>query len=146
MSISPAGTGRKFVDNPRHYRDERTLGLVKEVSSKVSQHEIFRQTGIQFMEINSLYQLYAAQRDIPHVLEEASNLLFMPDLFNYFLTGSMAAERTIASTSQFYDPVKKQFATDMLRTLGIQAGFLPLLIDPGRELAPVLPAVSDAAA
>ncbi len=136
------GRDGSLLDNPRHYRDKRTLGLIKEVSEKVPQEEIFRQSGIQFMEINSLYQLYAAQRDLPQVLAEASTLLFMPDLFNYFLTGAMAAERTIASTSQFYNPVKKQFATDMLRKLGIHAGFLPPLIDPGRPLAPLLPHVA----
>ena len=86
--------------------------------------EIFQNTGIQFMEINSLYQLFAAQRDMPKTLSQATHLLFMPDLFNYFLTGALRAERTIASTSQFYNPVKKQFATDMLRKLGLQAGYL----------------------
>ncbi len=63
----------------------------------------------------------------------------MPDLFNYFLTGVSRAERTIASTSQFYDPVKKQFATDMLRKLGLHAGYLAQLVDPGTDLGPVLP-------
>jgi rhamnulokinase len=137
------GPDGSLLDNPRHYRDERTVGLVEEVSTKVPAKEIFRQSGVQFMEINSLYQLYAAQRDSPHVLAHASHLVFMPDLFNYFLTGVIAAERTIASTSQFYDPVKKRFATDMLRALGIQAGFLPRLIDPGMELAPLLPSLAE---
>jgi rhamnulokinase len=137
------GPDGSLLDNPRHYRDERTVGLIKEVCAKVPRKEIFRQSGVQFMEINSLYQLYAAQRDLPHVLRDASQLLFMPDLFNYFLTGAVASERTIASTSQFYDPVKKQFATDMLRALGIQAGFLTRLIDPGMELAPLLPAITE---
>ncbi|MGH9583780.1 MAG: rhamnulokinase, partial [Bryobacteraceae bacterium] len=73
----------------------------------------------------------------------ASKLLFMPDLFNYFLTGAFVSERTIASTSQFYDPVHKRIATDMLRKLGIHASFLPELIDPGTELGPVLPYISD---
>lgn len=139
------GRDGSLLDNPRHYRDERTVGLIREVRSHIPDAELFRQSGIQFMEINSLYQLYAAQRDLPHVLAEASHLLFMPDLFNYFLTGCMAAERTIASTSQFYDPARKQFATDMLRKLGIQAGFLPPLMDPGRELAPLLPSLAEAA-
>jgi rhamnulokinase len=133
------GTDGCLIDNPRHYRDQRTSGLIREVAAKVPLDEVFRQTGIQFMEINSLYHLYAIHKNSPHLLEQASHLLFMPDLFNYFLTGAMASERTIASTSQFYDPTKKQFATDMLRSLGIHAGFLPRLIDPGMELAPVLP-------
>lgn len=139
------GRDGSLIDNPRHYRDERTFGLIEEVRSHIPDAELFRQSGIQFMEINSLYQLYAAQRDIPRVLAETSHLLFMPDLFNYFLTGAIAAERTIASTSQFYDPARKQFATDMLRKLGIHAGFLPPLIEPGRELAPLLPRLAESA-
>jgi rhamnulokinase len=137
------GEDGSLLDNPRHYRDARNIGISKEVFGKVPRAEIFRETGIQFMEINSLYQLYAAQRDTPHVLEQASHLLFMPDLFNYFLTGAFACERTIASTSQFYDPVKKKFATDMLRKLGIGGGFLGKLADPGTELGPVLPYVAE---
>ncbi len=133
-----------LLDNPRHYRDQRTTKLVDEVTTKLPRHEIFRQSGTQFMEINSLYQLYAMQRDAPHVLAQAAHLVFMPDLFNYFLTGAIACERTIASTSQFYNPVKKQFSTDMLRALGIHGAFLPRLIDPGLELAPVHPAISEA--
>jgi rhamnulokinase len=128
-----------LLENPRHYRDQRTAGLIRKVAAQVPLDEVFRHSGIQFMEINSLYQLCAVQRDAPHVLERASHLLFMPDLFNYFLTGAIASERTIASTSQFYDPVTKQFAVEMLRALGIQPTFLTRLIDPGVALAPLLP-------
>ncbi len=137
------GADGSLLDNPRHYRDTRNVGTFKEVFAKVPRREVFRQTGIQFMEINSLYQLHAMQRDMPQVLANASQLLFMPDLFNYFLTGALASERTIASTSQFYNPAKKQFATDMLRQLGIAGGFLAPLTDPGTELGPVLPYVAE---
>jgi len=132
-----------LLDNPRHYRDARTNGTLKDVFAKVSRAEIFKNTGVQFMEINSLYQLFAAQRDMPKALEKASHLLFMPDLFNYFLTGAFRAERTIASTSQFYDPAKKEFATDMLRKLGLHAGYLAALVDPGTDLGPLLPYVAE---
>ena len=132
-----------LLDNPRHYRDTRTHGSLPEVFEKVPRAEIFQNTGIQFMEINSLYQLFAAQRDMPKTVAQASHLLFMPDLFNYFLTGAFRAERTIASTSQFYDPVKKQFATDMLRKLGLHGGYLAPLVDPGSDLGPVLPYVAE---
>jgi rhamnulokinase len=132
-----------LIDNPRHYRDTRTNGALKDVFAKVPRAEIFKNTGVQFMEINSLYQLFAAQRDMPKALERASHLLFMPDLFNYFLTGAFRAERTIASTSQFYDPAKKEFATDMLRKLGLHAGYLAALVDPGTDLGPLLPYVAE---
>lgn len=128
--------------NPRHYRDCRTEGVPAEVFKTIPRSEIFRQTGIQMMDINSLYHLYAVNRDSPETLQAAAKLLFMPDLFNYFLTGVCAAERTVASTSQFYDPVKKRFATDMLRKLGITGGFFPELIEPATELGPVLPQIA----
>jgi rhamnulokinase len=133
----------ELLHMPRHYRDPRTVGTFAEVFEAVPRTEIFRQTGIQFMEINSLYQLWVYQRDSPELLSRASKLLFTPDLFNYFLTGTYAAERTIASTSQFYDPVKRGFATDMLRKLGITSSFFPELMDPGSELGPVLPYAAD---
>jgi rhamnulokinase len=132
-----------LMDGPRHYRDTRTSGIFQKMFEKVPQAEIFKNTGVQFMEINSLCQLYAAQRDMPKTMEEVSHLLFMPDLFNYFLTGASRAERTIASTSQFYDPVKKEFATDMLRKLGLHAGYLAALVDPGADLGPLLPCVAE---
>jgi rhamnulokinase len=132
-----------LLDNPRHYRDSRNSSAFLQVLEKVPRAEIFKNSGVQFMDINSLYQLYAAQRDMPKTLERAAHLLFMPDLFNYFLTGAFRAERTIASTSQFYDPVKKQFATDMLRKLGLHAGYLAALVDPGEDLGPVLPYIAE---
>jgi rhamnulokinase len=132
-----------LLDNPRHYRDSRTNGAFEQVFEIVPRSEIFRNTGVQFMEINSLYQLFAAQRDMPNTLDKASHLLFMPDLFNYFLTGAIRAERTIASTSQFYDPVNKRFATNMLRKLGLHAGYLAALVDPGTDLGPVLPYIAE---
>jgi rhamnulokinase len=133
----------ELLHNPRHYRDARTDGVMEEVFVRVPRIQIYEQTGLQFMPINSLYQLYCIQRDSPELLDAASQLLFMPDLFNYFLTGTVAVERTIASTSQFYDPTRKAFATDLLRQLDISAKFLPGLIDPGMELGSVLPYVAE---
>lgn len=137
------GGDGSLIANPRHYRDARTRGVPEEVFRTVSRDEVFRQTGVQFMNINSLYQLYALRQDSPQLLGVTSKLLFMPDLFNYFLTGSFASERTIASTSQFYDPLNKCFATAMLQKLGIHGAFLAELADPGTELGPVLPYVSE---
>jgi rhamnulokinase len=137
------GGDGSLIANPRHYRDARTHGVPEQVFVTVPRREVFRQTGIQFMDINSLYQLYALRQDSPHLLGLTSKLLFMPDLFNYFLTGSFASERTVASTSQFYDPLNKCFATAMLEKLGIHSGFMAELTDPGTEVGPVLPYVSE---
>jgi rhamnulokinase len=138
------GADGALIDNPRHYRDGRTVGLPEEMFATVPRAEIFAATGIQFMELNSLYQLWAVHRQAPWLLAHSKALLFMPDLFNYFLCGRMAAERTIASTSQFYDPTRGQFSTDLLEKLDIPIGFLPELVDPGQHLGWLRPAVAEA--
>ena len=137
------GPDGALIENPRHYRDRRTHAIGESLFRELPREEIFAETGIQFMELNSLYQLYAIQKQNPWLLERASKLLFMPDLLTYFLTGVQCSERTIASTSQFYNPRTRAFTTDMLRKLGITAGFLAELVDPGTPLGPVLPLVAE---
>jgi len=137
------GADGGILANPRHYRDPRTNGLSAEVFAIAPKHEVFQTTGIQVMEINSLYQLFSIHRESPGLLDAAAKLLFMPDLFNYFLTGVECSERTIASTSQFYNPVSGRFATDLLRRLGITASFLAELVDPGTQLGEILPYLAE---
>lgn len=137
------GEHGELLGTPRNYRDGRTAGVRERVFEILARDEIFRQTGVQFLDINSLYQLWAARRDSPKLLEAASKLLFMPDLFNYFLTGRCASERTIASTSQFYDPVRGCFATDLLQKIGLRTDLLCELIEPGTELGRLLPHVAE---
>ena len=131
-----------LIDNPRHYRDVRTAGIEESLFRAVPRSEIFAHTGIQFMELNSLYQLYAVRQQAPWLLDRARALLFMPDLFNYFLSGAMRSERTIASTSQFYDPAACRFSTELLGKLSIPTGFLAPLIEPGERLGCLLPHVA----
>jgi rhamnulokinase len=138
------GADGALLDNPRHYRDVRTVGLPEKLFDTVPRADVFAATGIQFMELNSLYQLWSVQRQTPWLLAQAKALLFMPDLFNYFLCGTMASERTIASTSQFYDPARGRFATELLTKLGIPTGFLADLIEPGQRLGTVLTPISNA--
>jgi rhamnulokinase len=137
------GADGGLLANPRHYRDSRTDALPEAVFAIIPKHEVFAATGIQVMQINSLYQLFSIQRKSPALLGAAAKLLFMPDLLNYFLTGVECSERTIASTSQFYNPVTGQFATDLLRRLGITPSFLAELVDPGTQLGAILPHVAD---
>ena len=120
---------------PFHYRDSRTDGQMDAVFAKVPQQEVFEATGIQFMQINTLFQLYAERGG--ERFGQAQKLLFMPDLFNYLLTGEARCERSIASTSQCYNPVAHEWASDMLARLGL--GDVPWaeLIDAGTVLGPV---------
>ncbi len=133
-------TGR-LLGNPYHYRDHATDGMMEQAFARVSRREIYAATGIQFMQLNTLYQLFArVLAGDPH-LEWADTLLFTPDLFHYWLTGRKAAEYTIASTSQMLDPYSRAWATDLLGRLDIPAHFLPPLIDPGLVWGDLLPEV-----
>jgi rhamnulokinase len=132
------GRDGALVDNPRHYRDARNQGQMERTFACVPKEQIYAETGLQFMQFNSLFQWHAMRLAKSPALEVAETLLFMPDLFNYFFTGVARAERTIASTSQFYDPVRQAFADDLLRKLGLNPAILPPLIDPGTLLGPLL--------
>ena len=122
---------------PYHYRDHRTDGVMERAFETVPRDEIYRVTGIQFMQINSLYQLMALRLANSPLLDAARSLLFTPDLLHFWLTGRKANELSIASTSQFYDPHKRAFATDLLERLGIPTHFLQELVPPGTCLGPL---------
>jgi rhamnulokinase len=140
------GADGALADNPRHYRDARTNGVMEKVFETVPRAEVFAQTGIQFMQFNSLYQFYALKLAGSPALAAARTLLFMPDLLNYWLTGVARAELTIASTSQFYDPRKRTWAYDLLDKLGLPTDILPEIVAPGTRLGLLLGSVAEAAA
>ena len=138
------GADGGLIDCPRHYRDPRTNGVPECLFEKVARWDVFAQTGIQIMSFNTLYQLYSLRLADSAALSHAARLLFMPDLLNYWLTGVARNEVTIASTSQFYDPRVRSYATGMLERLGIPTGMLAELIEPGREIARLLPRLAEA--
>jgi rhamnulokinase len=138
------GADGALVDNPRHYRDTRNNGMLDKTFVVVPRAEIFAETGIQFMQINTLYQLHAMKLAQSPALGIAKTLLFTPDLFNYWLTGEMRAEVSIASTSQFYNPVKKHWAGGLLRRLGIAESILPEIVPSGARLGALLPEIAEA--
>jgi len=138
------GADGTLVDNPRHYRDARNNGMLEKTFAVAPREEIFTATGIQFMQINTLYQLHAMKLAQSPALGIAKTLLFTPDLFNYWLTGLMRAEVSIASTSQFYNPVEKHWADGLLRRLGIAESILPEIIPSGARLGRLLPEIAEA--
>lgn len=123
-----------LISNPFHYRDNRTDGLVEELQEKVGKDKIYNQTGIQFMQINTLYQLYSEVKYRPWVLDNAQSLLFTPDLLNFFLTGEKYNEYTIASTSQMFNPKINGWAESLLEKAGIPIDIMQELIYPGNEI------------
>jgi rhamnulokinase len=128
----------RLLENPYHYRDRRTEGIMQEVFRKVSREEIYRATGIQFMPINTLYQLYVAHRDTPATVAAARQLVTIPDLFNYWLTGRAVCEFTNATTTQMVDPVRRVWAKDLLQRVGLRADLLCPLVEPGTVIGPLL--------
>ena len=136
------GEGGELLQNPYHYRDRRTQGMMEQVFQIVPKEEIYRATGIQFMPINTLYQLFAAQRQTPNLLSTARNLLTIPDLFNYWLTGKAVCEFTNATTTQLVDPVRRAWATDLIRKLGVTPDLPAAIVEPGTVLGPLLPDVA----
>ena len=126
-----------LLENPVHYRDPRTVGLIEECAETVPNKEFYETTGIQFMELNTVYQLYALKKYRPHILERADRLLFMPDLFGYMLTGKMTTEYSIATTSQMIDLKTKKWATGLLDRLGIPSRLLDEIAPSGSVLGKV---------
>jgi rhamnulokinase len=123
-----------LVGNPYHYRDSHTDGVMDAAFQVVPREEIYRQTGIQFMQFNSLFQLLAMRRANAPALDYAQTFLNMPDLFNFWLTGRKASEFTIATTSQCYHPLRGEWAWDLLEKLALPAHIFQPLVQPGEIL------------
>ena len=120
-----------LLGNPVSYRDDRTLGLSKEIFAQIDEAFHYRETGIQVMEINTLYQLYSMVKNESAVLEVADKLLFMPDLFSYFLTGVASNEYCIASTSELLDVHRKDWSKSLIDQLGLPSHLFGEIIKPG---------------
>jgi rhamnulokinase len=136
------GERGELLENPYHYRDRRTQGVMEEVFRMVPREEIYRATGIQFMPINTLYQLFAAHRDTPGLLAAAKQLLTIPDLFHFWLSGNTVCEFTNATTTQLVDPVRRSWATDLMQRVGLRADLPAAIVEPGTIIGTLLPDIA----
>lgn len=132
-----------LLANPHHYRDSRTDGKMEEVFAVVPREEIFRTTGIQFMQLNTLYQMYALKQSSPHLLDAAAKIVMIPDLFNYWFSGEAVCEFTEATTSQMFDPVRGRWATELADRLGLPLDKMAPVVQPGSRLGEILPFVAE---
>ncbi len=130
-----------LINNPFHYRDPHTNGLLEKAFEIVPQEEIFGRTGIQFMQINSLFQLLAMKGSA--ALENAAAFLMIPDLFNFWLTGVKANEYSNATTTQFYNPITRGYDLDLLESLGLPNQIFPEIVPSGTNLGSLLPTVAE---
>ena len=133
----------KLMENPIHYRDARTVGMVDEAFKTMPKEKIYGITGIQFMELNTLFQLISLKKNRPWMLERADKMLFMPDLFAYMLTGKMCAEYSIASTSQIIDLQTKSWSKELLEAFGIKEDIFAPLVKPGTVLGMLTPEICE---
>ena len=108
-----------LLSNPFHYRDTRTDGMLDEAFSRMTRADIFNNTGIQFMQINTLYQLLAMSIQKSPLFDVAKTFLTIPDLFNYWLSGEITNEFTNATTTQCFDPRKRDWSTKILDAFNI---------------------------
>jgi len=133
------GQGDALLENPVHYRDMRTKGLVEESFQTLSREKQYGITGIQFMELNTLYQLLALKKYRPHILAQAQTLLFMPDLFAFMLTGKKTTEFSIATTSQLVDINRGDWSRELLEAFGLPKRLLCDIVPSGTVLGDILP-------
>src|ERR1035438_9991019 len=127
-----------LIDTPRHYRDARTNGVMDKLFEVVPRDQVFGYTGIQFMQLNTLYQLYAMRLAGSPALAAAARLLNIPDLFNYWLTSVARSETTIASTTQFFNPQSMTWAEELLDRLDLPTGILSQIVPPGTLLGKMI--------
>lgn len=137
------GQDGQLLGIPFHYRDSRNEGMIEAACKIIPKREIYGATGIQFLKFNTLYQLLSMTRSHSIILEKAATMLFIPDLLNYFLTGIKASEFTITSTSQMYDPIKGDWAKDLISKLGIPDRILTEIISTGSVVGNVLKPVCE---
>ena len=124
----------ELLTQPFHYRDSRTNGVMAGAFGRVPREDIFASTGLQFMEINTLYQLLAWQKNNPEILNAADCLLMMPDFFHWCLSSAKVAEFTDATTTQFFHPTKRAWSYDLLNSFNLPTNILPGVVSPGARI------------
>lgn len=122
---------------PHAYRDERNPAACEQALRLVNAEQIYSTTGIQMMPINTIFSLYAQQLADPALFESAGRFVFIPDLFHFWLSGRVAVEATIASTSQLIDVHNRQWSASLLERLGLPRRIFSATTDPGTVLGPI---------
>ena len=137
------GKDGQLLGMPHCYRDSHTEGAQQKFFERMPAEEIYRRTGIQFMDFNSLFQLDTIRRNGGSALEAADKILFIPDALMYMLTGNAVCEYTVASTSQMLNPVTGDLDEDILRTLGIGREKFGRMVQPGEVVGTLTPQVQE---
>lgn len=129
---------KELVGLPVCYRDHRTDNVPEKLFKIIPKEKLYSLTGIQIMQINSIFQLYSMMLEDSPFFKSIYKLLFMPDLFNFMFTGKVFTEFSIATTSQLYDPVKSQWSEEIFDSLKLPIEIMPEILDTGIELGNIL--------
>lgn len=132
-----------LLENPVHYRDARTNGILASAFALMDAQSLYKATGNQIMEINTGFQLLALKQQRPEMLERADKLLLMPDLFDYLLSGSKCAETSIASTTQLFNQEKKQWAGEVIESFGLNKDMFPEIVPSGTVVGELSPEICE---
>jgi len=132
-----------LLANPFHHRDERTDGMLAEAFKRLPRAEIFANTGIQFMQINTLYQLLAMAVQKSPLFDIAESFVTIPDLFNYWFSGELTNEFTNATTTQCFDPRQREWSTPLLDAMEIPSHLFKPVTDSGTRIGSLLPNLAE---
>lgn len=128
------GKDGAFLELPITYRDHRTNGMMEKFFELVPRRRVYELTGIQFMQLNTLFQLFAAAQLSPRIVENAARLLFMPDIFNFFFTGETRTEFTFATTSQLLNPRSMNWEPELFSAMQVPVSIMQEIVQPGAKL------------
>jgi len=137
------GADGQLIEAPYHYRDSRTNGMMDAAFALMPKRDIYHHTGIQFMQLNSLYQLLAMRKANSNALTKAKKLIFMADMFSYFLCGQAFGEYTLASTSQMMDMATGQWSASVFEKLGLPMTLMPEIVEPGTVVGALTETVAE---
>ncbi|MGN0643191.1 MAG: rhamnulokinase family protein [Huintestinicola sp.] len=137
------GREGELIENPVNYRDRRTEGILPSAYEKISPEELYGETGIQIMEINTAFQLLSLKLKREHILNEAQDILLMPDLINYLLTGKKYAEESIASTTELLSTKTGKWSERVISALGLPQNIFPEIIPSGTDIGEISPELSE---
>ena len=132
-----------LLQNPVHYRDRRTEGMVRQAYRHLSSERLFEITGLTVNRVHTVFQLFAMRQTDDPILRAAHTLLMIPDLIVYFLTGAQCCERTNASHTQLWNPQTRQWASEVFAALDLPLDIMPALIDPGTPVGQLSGAVAE---
>ncbi len=132
----------RVIGYPYHYRDNRTDGMMEQTFGMVPEEEMYKRTGVQFAQINTVFQLESEKKRKTNFLSVADKMLMTPDFISYLLSGTIFAEYTIASTTGLTDPVNKDWAIDLIEKLRLPGRLFPRIVMPGNIIGRILPSLA----